>query len=394
MPCHPGIRPLFTEQPTTDPLLRELVLTPRHSFDVERGRAALDARLAELAVPADGVALGQPGAAVRPRRHRRVRHVRHRRSHRRSSRPTRGSSRWCASRWAMIESEYLQLLQEGSLRGLDRLLASSPTLSSMPVFDLRQYEYDRLADHYVERFGSDAYRLFDFDVLRADPRAYLDGVAEHLGIAPWPALGDDVLRQRFNPTVPRACSAFAVPQPLRAAPAQPRSGGRGRAGLARTAVVARGTLAGPAAAGDRRRPRRRAPRPLPRSNARLAERHGITFTRRLTALTRQSCGQSCRRLASPAPRRRAPGCGRAAPRATPAGCSAGARPRARMPVERAAERVERGSGPAARTPRRSRPPPAACSPAAVRIREKFSPVPISQIAAGNGSGASGVPCSS
>jgi hypothetical protein len=103
----------------------------------------------------------------------------------------------------MVESEYLQLLQEGSLRGLDRLLRTTPTLSSMPVFDLRQYEYDRLADHYVELFGRDSYRLFDFDTLRADPRSYLDGVAQHLGIAPWPALADDVLRQRFNPTVPR-----------------------------------------------------------------------------------------------------------------------------------------------------------------------------------------------
>ena len=104
---------------------------------------------------------------------------------------------------AMIESEYLQLLQEGSLRSLDSLLASSPTMSSMPVFDLRQYEYDRLADRYVELFGPDAYRLYDFDALRVDPRAFLDALTGYLGIAPWPTLGDDVLARRFNPTVPR-----------------------------------------------------------------------------------------------------------------------------------------------------------------------------------------------
>jgi len=280
MPCHPGIRPIFTEQPMTDPLLRELVLTPRHSFDADRARAALDARLAELAVPADGIALGS--------QERLTGHA-----------ATGGFDTFdIADRIAlvapearifavvreqvgMIESEYLQLLQEGSLRGLDRLLATTPTLSSMPVFDLRQYEYDRLADHYVDRFGRDALLLYDFDVLRTDPRAYLDAVTGHLGIAPWPPLGDDVLRRRFNPTVPRRLLGLRrflnhfERRPLNPDP------------VVAVAPVWRGPLwwlsahwpgrqrpvidaARAAALRDRYRA----------SNARLAERHGITFAAR------------------------------------------------------------------------------------------------------------------
>jgi hypothetical protein len=278
MPRHPGIRPLFTEQPTTDPLLRELVLTPRHSFDVDRARAALDARLTQLAVPDDGIALGS--------------------QERLSGHAATGGfdtfdiaerialvapdARVFAvvrEQVAMIESEYLQLLQEGSLRPLDRLLDGSPTLSSMPVFDLRQYEYDRLADHYVGLFGRDGYRLFDFDALRADPRGYLDAIADHLGIPPWPPLADDVLRQRFNPTVPRRLLGLRrflnhfERRPLNQDP------------VVAVAPVWRGPLWWLAARGPGR------PRPVidptragelrdryRASNARLAERHGIDFS--------------------------------------------------------------------------------------------------------------------
>src|SRR5690349_1191325 len=149
MPAHPGIRPLFTDQPTTDPLLVELVLTPRHSFDADRARAALAARLAELDVPDGGIALG---SQERLSGHaatggfdtfdiaERIR----------ATAPEAKIFAVVREQVGMVESEYLQLLQEGSLRGLDRLLRTTPTLSSMPVFDLRQYEYDRLADHYVE----------------------------------------------------------------------------------------------------------------------------------------------------------------------------------------------------------------------------------------------------
>jgi hypothetical protein len=277
MPQHPDIRPLFTEQPTSDPLLRELVLTPRHSFDVDRARAALDARLAELGVPDDAVALG---SQERLSGHAATGGFDTFDIAERIALVAPGASVFAVVREqvAMIESEYLQLLQEGSLRRLDRLLASSPTLSSMPVFDLRQYEYDRLADHYVQLLGRTSHRLFEFDALRADPRGFLDALAAYLGIAPWPALGDDSLRRRFNPTVPRRLLESRRflnhferrplnPDPVLAVPPVWRGPlwwlaahwpGRARP------VIDAGRAA-------ELRDRYRA------SNARLAERHGITF---------------------------------------------------------------------------------------------------------------------
>jgi hypothetical protein len=277
MPAHPGIRPLFTEQPTTDPLLRELVLTPRHSFDVDRARAALHARLDALDVPEGGIALGS--------------------QERLSGHAATGGfdtfdiaerlalvapdARVFAvvrEQVAMIESEYLQLLQEGSLRGLDQLLRSSPTLSSMPVFDLRQYEYDRLADHYVTLFGPASYRVFDFDVLRADPRAYLDDLATYLGLGPWPALDDAQLRKRHNPTVPKRLLGLRrflnqfERRPLNPDPVVAvRPVWRGPLWWLAAHWPGRARPVVDAARAAELRARYRA------SNARLAERHGVTL---------------------------------------------------------------------------------------------------------------------
>jgi hypothetical protein len=73
----------------------------------------------------------------------------------------------------------------------------------MPGFDLAQYEYDRLADHYAGLFGRDNVRVFDFTAVTRDPAAFLDELADHLGIARWPALTAEELRRRVNPGIPK-----------------------------------------------------------------------------------------------------------------------------------------------------------------------------------------------
>ncbi len=70
-------------------------------------------------------------------------------------------------------------------------------------FDLRRYEYDLLADRYAELFGPANVRIFELNALSADPRAFLDQLAEFLEIDPWPEIPEDELRRRVNRSLPR-----------------------------------------------------------------------------------------------------------------------------------------------------------------------------------------------
>lgn len=201
-PRHPGVRMLFTGEPWRDPLLRELVLTPRRSFDAAATRRLFDERMDEIRAPDTGIVIGS--------------------EERLSGHAASGGfdTFEIAERIAavipeamifavvreqvdMIESEYLQLLQEGSSAGLDAYLEFQPTLSNAPGFDLGQYEYDRLADHYVRLFGPTRHRLFEFRAFCADPRGFLDELAGYLEIEPWPQLSGDILHRKVNPTLPR-----------------------------------------------------------------------------------------------------------------------------------------------------------------------------------------------
>jgi hypothetical protein len=103
----------------------------------------------------------------------------------------------------MLESEYRQLVREGTPATLQAFLHGPPKLGMRVGFDLGHYEYDLLADAYVERFGAANVRLFEFGALTADPRAFLDAVAEFLGIDPWPEMSEADLRRRVNTGLPR-----------------------------------------------------------------------------------------------------------------------------------------------------------------------------------------------
>ena len=103
----------------------------------------------------------------------------------------------------MIESEYLQLVQEGTPARLRDLLAFRPRFATVPGFDLGHYEYDRLADRYVELFGAERVRIFEFRSVIGDPQRFLDELATFMGVDPWPRLTPAQLRRRVNPTLPR-----------------------------------------------------------------------------------------------------------------------------------------------------------------------------------------------
>jgi hypothetical protein len=102
---------------------------------------------------------------------------------------------------SMVESEYRQLVFEGSPAKLDQLLAR-PSATMRPGFDLGHYEYDVLADHYVERFGAANVRVFEFAAMLREPRAFLGDLATFLEIEPWPELSESVLSTRVNATLP------------------------------------------------------------------------------------------------------------------------------------------------------------------------------------------------
>lgn len=278
IPRHPGVRMLFHGEPWRDPLIRQLVLTPRHAFDVGEARRLLERRLAELEVPKGGVAIGSEerlsGHAatggfdtfeIADRIH--------------AVAPDAQVFAVVREQVDMIESEYLQLLQEGGLADLDSLLDFQPTLSSMPGFDLGHYEYDRLADRYMELLGRDRVRLFEFRAFTSDPAGFLDRVADFLDITPWPELPDDVLHRRVNPTIPtqllrlrRTMNHFER-RPLNPHPLV-NLGSRWRGPLwwaaSRLPKRRRSLISAP----RRTELRHRYSEP----NARLAERHGITFS--------------------------------------------------------------------------------------------------------------------
>jgi hypothetical protein len=202
LPRHPAIRIHLPNVPGDDPFLRHIVLTPEPAFDAERARHDIDRCLDDLAVPDGGVVVVS--------------------SERFSGHPATGGydTFQIAGRLAevapdakvfyvvreqvaMIESEYLQLVQEGSVASLQWVLGFRPRAASMPGFDLRRYEYDRLADRYVELFGADRVRLFEFGALTRDPRRFLDEVSEFLEIEPWPHLSAEELGRRVNPGLPK-----------------------------------------------------------------------------------------------------------------------------------------------------------------------------------------------
>ncbi len=202
MPRHPRIRRFLTVAPVRDPFLHEILMTPDHSFDAALARKLFDERVTALdAGPGDVVLVsaerlcgyggtgGYDGVRTATRLAATVPDAR---------------VFWVVrEQVGMLESEYRQLVREGTPATIDAFLHGPVRLGMRVGFDLGRYEYDLLADRYAELFGPDHVQLHDLRALAQDPRAFLDDVAEFLQIEPWPTIPEDELRRRVNTGLPR-----------------------------------------------------------------------------------------------------------------------------------------------------------------------------------------------
>lgn len=200
LPRHPQVAVYPPGPVRADPFLREIIVSPDREFDAPRARAAFDRVASDLDVPSDGVVVvsaerlsghaatgGYDTFRIAARLHAVV--------------PEARVFFAVREQVEMIESEYRQLVLEGSPARLERLLAMQPGWVGVG-FDLGHYEYDRLADEYARRFGEDSVRAFSFDAIRADQAGFLAALAEFLGVDPWPPLPDGVLRRKVNRGLP------------------------------------------------------------------------------------------------------------------------------------------------------------------------------------------------
>lgn len=201
LPRHPGIRSL-AQSVGNDPFLTELVLRSDRAFSASRAQDLLAERVERLGVPPGGTLViseerlsghAATGGFDTFRIAERIAAVV----------PDAKVFFVVREQVSMIESEYLQLVQEGTTARLDWLLAFQPRAATLPGFDLDHYEYDRLADRYVDLLGRDRVRLFEFRRVIGDTRRFLDDVSDFLGVDPWPPLPPEVLSRRVNPTLPR-----------------------------------------------------------------------------------------------------------------------------------------------------------------------------------------------
>jgi hypothetical protein len=274
LPHHPEVAAFVDGPVRDDPVLRSWILASDRDFDAEATRAALRARLdaltdaavaciSEERLSGHAITGGYDTFRIADR-----------------IKATVPDARvWFVVREQvdMIESEYLQLVQEGTPAKLRELLAFRPRLATVPGFDLGHWEYDRLADHYVELFGAGNVAIFEFRAVIRDPQRFLDDLAGFMGVSPWPRLSDSELRRRVNPTLPRRfLGVRRALNHLERRPLNPYP-------LLALPPVWRGPLWWLASRWPRRRPiidattaaglRAR----YEASNARLAERHGVRF---------------------------------------------------------------------------------------------------------------------
>jgi hypothetical protein len=200
--AHPGLAAHRHGPSRDDPLLQAWILDADRDFDAKRARQAYETRLAELP-------RADPEAVViseeRLSGHAITGGYDTLRIAERIASTLPDALVWFVVREQvdMIESEYLQLVQEGTPARLRELLDFRPRLATVPGFDLGHYEYDRLADRYVELFGAERVRVFEFSSVIADPQKFLDDLAAFMGVTPWPRLPDAQLHRRVNPTLPR-----------------------------------------------------------------------------------------------------------------------------------------------------------------------------------------------
>lgn len=88
---------------------------------------------------------------------------------------------------SMILSSYMQYLKYGGPRSIEGFLAPQND-TRVPSLDLRYWDYDRLAETYIRRFGRDNVLVLPFEMLRKDPQGFVARICGFAGVAPPQAL--------------------------------------------------------------------------------------------------------------------------------------------------------------------------------------------------------------
>jgi len=84
---------------------------------------------------------------------------------------------------SMILSNYMQYLKYGGPRSIEGFLAPQNDARA-PSLDPRYWDYDRLVDVYMRRFGRDNVLVLPFEMLRKDPPGFVARICSFAGVAP------------------------------------------------------------------------------------------------------------------------------------------------------------------------------------------------------------------
>ena len=179
-PGHAAFVPLIATQPWDDPLMRALVAVSERSFDPQRARALLDAKLAEASLVAGQVAVvsaerlsghpfsgGHDSFAIA----RRLQAVA----------PQARVIALVREQRAMIRSVYKQMVAEGFTLSLDEWMGMRPWKGTCG-FDWSYYEYDKLVQHYQSLFGSERTLFLPHERLRREPALFLSELCAFCGV--------------------------------------------------------------------------------------------------------------------------------------------------------------------------------------------------------------------
>lgn len=82
---------------------------------------------------------------------------------------------------AMILSNYMQYLKYGGPHGIDGFLAPQND-ARVPGLSPRYWEYDRLAELYIDRFGAANLLVLPYEMLRRDPKDFVARICRFAGV--------------------------------------------------------------------------------------------------------------------------------------------------------------------------------------------------------------------
>jgi hypothetical protein len=189
--------PLPEAQLRADPLLHALVADPDATFDPAATRAAFLAQVDALPDVAGKTVVvsaerlsghagsgGYDAVRIADRLH--------------ATLPEAKVFWWIRDRLASIRSEYKQLVHEGWVGSVASTFDAPQSWKSVG-FSPTYWDYDRLVDAYVDRFGRDAIHVMDYGRLRADREAALADLARFLDVEHW-TLSADQLDKRVLPS--------------------------------------------------------------------------------------------------------------------------------------------------------------------------------------------------